>query len=199
MVQRTVSRLQNGIEICWSTNKRLVLIMVWSSSCCYVDTHLSDNRYIRSTIYETSWSISYSGMVSVCLQYGTGYPVDIHGRGSKYFQGWLIIFIESFVPQLAVGIYRARYNLLCQPMVASNDENEMKIANVLWYYFFSKAIEFLDTILMVVRKRFTQITFLHVFHHSTMLIIWWIVMSWIPVCILNICINWSVNDFPLWF
>jgi hypothetical protein len=38
----------------------------------------------------------------------------------------------------------------------------------------------MDTILMVVRKRFTQITFLHVFHHSTMLIIWWIVMTWIP-------------------
>lgn len=36
---------------------------------------------------------------------------------------------------------------------------------------------------MVVRKRFTQITFLHVFHHSTMLIIWWIVMTWIPVCL----------------
>lgn len=92
----------------------------------------------------------------------------------------LVILSIYMVEELAVGIYRARYNLLCQPMVASNDENEMKIANVLWYYFFSKAIEFLDTILMVVRKRFTQITFLHVFHHSTMLIIWWIVMSWIP-------------------
>ena len=57
----------------------------------------------------------------------------------------------------------------------------MKVTNALWYYFFSKAIEFMDTILMVIRKRFTQITFLHVFHHSTMLIIWWIVMTWIPV------------------
>jgi hypothetical protein len=66
-------------------------------------------------------------------------------------------------------------------MTASTDKNEMKIANALWFYFFSKAIEFMDTIFMVVRKRFTQITFLHVFHHSTMLIIWWIVMTWIPV------------------
>lgn len=65
-------------------------------------------------------------------------------------------------------------------MTVSTDKNEMKVTNALWYYFFSKAIEFMDTILMVIRKRFTQITFLHVFHHSTMLIIWWIVMTWIP-------------------
>ncbi len=66
-------------------------------------------------------------------------------------------------------------------MIVSYDKNEMKITNALWFYYFSKAIEFLDTIFMVVRKRFTQITFLHVFHHFTMLIIWWIVMTWIPV------------------
>jgi len=65
-------------------------------------------------------------------------------------------------------------------MTVSTNKNEMKVTNALWFYFFSKAIEFMDTIFMVVRKRFTQITFLHVFHHSTMLIIWWIVMSWIP-------------------
>ncbi len=66
-------------------------------------------------------------------------------------------------------------------MVVSNDKDEMKVTNALWFYFFSKAIEFMDTIFMVVRKRFTQITFLHVFHHFTMLIIWWIVMTLIPV------------------
>jgi hypothetical protein len=66
-------------------------------------------------------------------------------------------------------------------MNVSTNKNEMKVTSALWFYFFSKAIEFMDTIFMVVRKRFTQITFLHVFHHSTMLIIWWIVMTWIPV------------------
>jgi hypothetical protein len=50
----------------------------------------------------------------------------------------------------------------------------------IWWYFFSKAIEFLDTFFMVIRKKDNQITFLHVFHHSTMLLIWWIVATWIP-------------------
>jgi len=33
---------------------------------------------------------------------------------------------------------------------------------------------------MILRKRTTQITFLHVFHHASMLAIWWVVMTWIP-------------------
>jgi hypothetical protein len=66
-------------------------------------------------------------------------------------------------------------------MIVSYDKNEMKITNALWFYYFSKVIELFDTIFMVVRKRFTQITFLHVFHHSTMLLNWWIAMTWTPV------------------
>jgi len=92
----------------------------------------------------------------------------------------LVVLSFYMVEELVVGIYRSRYNLFCQPMNASRDEREMQVTNALWYYFFSKAIEFMDTIFMVIRKKNTQITFLHVFHHSTMLIIWWIVMTWIP-------------------
>ena len=54
------------------------------------------------------------------------------------------------------------------------------MASVLWWYFFSKAIELMDTVLMVARKKNNQITFLHVFHHATMLNIWWWVTTWIP-------------------
>lgn len=92
----------------------------------------------------------------------------------------LVALSIYMVEELAVGMYRRKYNLLCQRMNVSNDPDEMKITSVLWYYFFSKAIEFMDTVFMVIRKRNTQITFLHVFHHSSMLIIWWIVMTWIP-------------------
>lgn len=66
-------------------------------------------------------------------------------------------------------------------MNVTNDENEMRIASALWFYYLSKLIEFIDTILMVVRKRFNQLTFLHVFHHSSMFFLWWIVLTWLPV------------------
>ncbi|CAF0732189.1 unnamed protein product [Adineta steineri] len=115
-------------------------------------------------------------------------PRYMRNREAFHIPAW-ILFIYNMalvalsaymVEELVVGIWGSGYNLLCQRMKVTNDKYEMKIVNALWYYYFSKAIEFMDTIFMVVRKRYTQITFLHVFHHSTMLIIWWIVMTWIP-------------------
>jgi hypothetical protein len=44
----------------------------------------------------------------------------------------------------------------------------MKVTNALWWYFISKAFELMDTFWMVIRKKNNQITFLHVFHHSSM-------------------------------
>lgn len=55
-----------------------------------------------------------------------------------------------------------------------------RVASVMWWYFFSKAIEFMDTVLMILRKKDNQITFLHVFHHASMLNIWWWVVMFIP-------------------
>lgn len=92
----------------------------------------------------------------------------------------LVILSAYMVEEIVVGIYRSGYNLFCQRLTVSTDKNEMQVTNALWYYYFSKAIEFMDTVFMIIRKRNNQITFLHVFHHSTMLIIWWIVMTWIP-------------------
>lgn len=38
----------------------------------------------------------------------------------------------------------------------------------------------MDTVLMVLRKKNEQITFLHVFHHASMLNIWWWTLMFIP-------------------
>lgn len=55
-----------------------------------------------------------------------------------------------------------------------------QMINVLWWYYFSKLIEFMDTFFFILRKNNHQITFLHVYHHATMLNIWWFVMNWVP-------------------
>ena len=54
------------------------------------------------------------------------------------------------------------------------------MANVSWWYFFSKYIELLDTVFFMLRKKFNQISFLHVYHHSTMLINWWLQIKYVP-------------------
>merc|ERR1719461_1559067 len=39
-------------------------------------------------------------------------------------------------------------------------------------HYFSKALDYLDTVFMILRRKDRQLTFLHVFHHSTVLNIW---------------------------
>ena len=38
----------------------------------------------------------------------------------------------------------------------------------------------MDTGLMVLRKKQSQVTFLHVFHHASILNVWWWVESFLP-------------------
>lgn len=47
------------------------------------------------------------------------------------------------------------------------------MASVLWLYFIIKIVDLLDTVLFALRKKSNQITFLHVFHHSSMVLNAW--------------------------
>ncbi|XP_041358204.1 elongation of very long chain fatty acids protein 5-like isoform X2 [Gigantopelta aegis] len=90
----------------------------------------------------------------------------------------IYMFIELFL-----GIWGADYNLWCASYSTDKspkDPRENRVARVLWWYFFSKAVELMDTVLMILRKKFEQVTFLHWFHHASMLNIWWWTMMFIP-------------------
>lgn len=73
----------------------------------------------------------------------------------------------------------ADYNWICQPMNYTTDPKEMRIARALWWYYFSKFIEFFDTVFFIMRKKDSQVTFLHVYHHSSMFFLWWIGVKWV--------------------
>ncbi|XP_015442752.1 elongation of very long chain fatty acids protein 2 [Pteropus alecto] len=81
--------------------------------------------------------------------------------------------------ELILSSWEGGYNLQCQDL-ASAGKADIRVAKVLWWYYFSKLVEFLDTIFFVLRKKTSQITFLHVYHHASMFNIWWCVLNWIP-------------------
>ncbi|XP_064624277.1 very long chain fatty acid elongase 4-like isoform X1 [Lineus longissimus] len=75
--------------------------------------------------------------------------------------------------EVLVSAVLARYSLKCQPVDYSSNPLAVRMASVCWWYCFSKILELLDTLFFILRKKNNQLTFLHVFHHSTMLINWW--------------------------
>lgn len=56
----------------------------------------------------------------------------------------------------------------------------LQIVDAVWWYYFSKVLEFTDTFFFIIRKKDNQLSFLHIYHHSTMFAFWWIGIKWVP-------------------
>ncbi|GAB1298541.1 Elongation of very long chain fatty acids protein 7 [Apodemus speciosus] len=65
------------------------------------------------------------------------------------------------------------YSFRCDIVDYSQSPRAMRMVHTCWLYYFSKFIELLDTIFFVLRKKNSQVTFLHVFHHTIMPWTWW--------------------------
>ncbi|XP_064605811.1 very long chain fatty acid elongase 2-like [Liolophura sinensis] len=113
-----------------------------------------------------------------------------------YNLGLVFLSVYMFV-EIILSAYDAGYDFFCAKYNKDSWTNprETRVARVLWWYFFSKAIELLDTVLMILRKKNNQVTFLHVFHHASMLNIWWWVMMFIPggLSYFGSCLNCLVH------
>uniref|UniRef100_A0A8C2CQ52 Elongation of very long chain fatty acids protein n=1 Tax=Cyprinus carpio TaxID=7962 RepID=A0A8C2CQ52_CYPCA len=75
--------------------------------------------------------------------------------------------------EFLVTSWLANYSYLCQPVDYSSSPLGMRMASVCWWFFFSKVIELSDTVFFILRKKNSQLTFLHVYHHGTMIFNWW--------------------------
>merc|ERR1719436_1586042 len=58
-----------------------------------------------------------------------------------------------------------------------NNPFTKRCEQALLVHYFSKMLDFCDTIFMIVRRRHRQVSFLHVFHHASILPVWGIVLN----------------------
>nr|AER58183.1 Elovl5 [Solea senegalensis] len=105
-------------------------------------------------------------------------PYSCRGLLVLYNLGLTLLSFYMFY-ELVSAVWHGGYNFYCQD-IHSAPEVDKKVIKVLWWYYFSKVIEFMDTFFFILRKNNHQITFLHIYHHASMLNIWWFVMNWIP-------------------
>ena len=48
-----------------------------------------------------------------------------------------------------------------------------------WLHYLCKYLDMLDTLIIVLRKKSEQLSFLHLWHHSTIVVVWgWVVNTW---------------------
>ncbi|XP_056647745.1 elongation of very long chain fatty acids protein 7-like [Diorhabda sublineata] len=63
---------------------------------------------------------------------------------------------------------------------SNNKELQEIVYNSSWWYFFSKIVELLDTVFFVLRKKQSQVTFLHVYHHAITMFFSWGYLKFLP-------------------
>jgi hypothetical protein len=57
--------------------------------------------------------------------------------------------------------------LPCEPYNATNPP----IGPLLWMFYISKVFDFMDTIFIILGKKWNQLSFLHVYHHVTIFLV----------------------------
>lgn len=73
--------------------------------------------------------------------------------------------IESVVQAVKAG-----YPLVGCPF----DQQRPPIAFILYVFYLSKILDFLDTMFILAEQRFKQLSFLHVYHHSSIFMFYWL-------------------------
>jgi elongation of very long chain fatty acids protein 4 len=89
----------------------------------------------------------------------------------------LVICINVYMLQgFVLEAYRNSYRPICNPIDLS--PRGTMTAWYIYVYYLSKVVDFTDTVIIVLRKKYDQLSFLHVYHHSAMFVIWWIGSKW---------------------
>ncbi|PZC83910.1 hypothetical protein B5X24_HaOG206659 [Helicoverpa armigera] len=72
------------------------------------------------------------------------------------------------------------YKWFCEPIDYSDNPKALEIAKLCYLYFALKVIDLLDTVFFVLRKKFNQVSFLHIYHHSGMVMLIWGAVTYLP-------------------
>ncbi|XP_029970708.1 elongation of very long chain fatty acids protein 1a [Salarias fasciatus] len=85
-----------------------------------------------------------------------------------------MVLLNAFIVyEFMMSGWATTFSWRCDLIDYSNSPEALRMIRTGWLFYFSKYIELLDTVFFVLRKKQSQITFLHVFHHSFMPWTWW--------------------------
>jgi elongation of very long chain fatty acids protein 4 len=82
--------------------------------------------------------------------------------------GYVVIELVTFKYR---RLWTGHNKFSCNTLIEDSVEDRNHIAFVFWFFYAQKFWEFLDTWFFILRKSFRQVTFLHLFHHSSITIV----------------------------
>ncbi|TRY75654.1 hypothetical protein TCAL_00502 [Tigriopus californicus] len=164
---------------------------------------LVDKYHHYAALYDQVWELRDRRMdgwpmmssplptIFLCLSYvyivkvwGPNYmkdrkPMELRGFLIVYNLLQVILSTYIFVGLIMAG-WGGQYSFRCQPVDYSNDPQALAMIWCCWLYYMSKFTEFFDTFCFVARKKFNQVSLLHVVHHGIMPLSVWPGARFVP-------------------
>ncbi|XP_033335532.1 very long chain fatty acid elongase AAEL008004 [Megalopta genalis] len=105
-------------------------------------------------------------------------PFKLRGALLAY-NAFQVVFSLGMLYEHLMSGWLLDYSYKCQPVDYSQNPSALRMANLCWWYFISKFTEFADTMFFTLRKKDSQVTFLHLYHHSLTPLETWICVKFI--------------------
>ncbi|CAG9765610.1 unnamed protein product [Ceutorhynchus assimilis] len=123
-------------------------------------------------------------------------PFDLTEIIQIYNFGQILACCIIIYWMLTSGWIQGDYSLGCQPMdYSSKDPKAISLLQSMQWLYFLKITELLETMFFVLRKKFNQVTTLHVYHHVSTMIVAWTTCKYIggPMPSIHIMMNCFIH------
>ncbi|XP_077295842.1 very long chain fatty acid elongase AAEL008004-like [Arctopsyche grandis] len=92
------------------------------------------------------------------------------------------ILISAYIAfrSFYLAFWTGYYNFTCQPIIWDDTPIEREANSLVRLYYLVKIFDLLDTIFFILRKKNSQVSFLHVYHHLSMLVLGFCALKYVP-------------------
>ncbi|KAF2878911.1 hypothetical protein ILUMI_27256 [Ignelater luminosus] len=167
----------------------------------YIFVELADHRVnnwplMSTPLYPTALIILYLYIVYKAL------PAYMAKRKAYNLKTVLAIYNMFQVIACVLLIYGVatsgwitRYSLGCELCDFSEDKMAVRMAGYVWWTMMLKIIELIETLFFTLRKKYNQVTVLHVYHHASTFAVAWLAVKFYPggMLTLNIILNCFIH------
>jgi len=99
------------------------------------------------------------------------------------------VYCSVLVWGFATSGWTTHYKWGCQEIDYSNNPQAYRMASVFWYTHILKIVDLVEAIFFILRKKFNQVSALHVYHHVSMVYTSWIATKY--------CAGGMVSFYPM--
>uniref|UniRef100_A0A182Q5E2 Elongation of very long chain fatty acids protein n=1 Tax=Anopheles farauti TaxID=69004 RepID=A0A182Q5E2_9DIPT len=108
-------------------------------------------------------------------------PFELKRMLIAYNAAQVIVSTGFCLAPFFTGLFSKYMSMSCgEPATDSSKELQLTVWNGAWMYLLLKIVELFDTVFFVLRKKQNQVSFLHVYHHTIMVLFTWFYLKYIP-------------------